>query len=113
MGTKNNPGSYDCYSNAHPDEPMFVLLGRDPFGGALVRLWAEARDTWKPGDPKIGEALECSREMDRWCRNQSRRAAYESVLSVLSFETLAAELRRRGATVTPAPHAGDGEPMTA
>ncbi|HAW11807.1 MAG TPA: aspartate decarboxylase, partial [Chloroflexi bacterium] len=30
MGTKNNPGKFDCYDDAHPDEPMFVLLGRDP-----------------------------------------------------------------------------------
>lgn len=29
MGTKNNPGAFDCYANAEPDEPMFVLLARD------------------------------------------------------------------------------------
>lgn len=29
MGTKNNPGEFDCYANAAPDEPMFILLGRD------------------------------------------------------------------------------------
>ena len=29
MGTKNNPGQFDCYRNAEPDEPMFVLLARD------------------------------------------------------------------------------------
>ena len=29
MGTKNNPGKFDCYEHAKPDEPMFVLLGRD------------------------------------------------------------------------------------
>ena len=23
MGTKNNPGSYDCYANLDPDEPYF------------------------------------------------------------------------------------------
>ena len=28
MGTKNNPGRFDCYGNAEPDEPIFVLLGR-------------------------------------------------------------------------------------
>ena len=30
MATKNNPGKFDCYTNAEPDEPMFILLGRDP-----------------------------------------------------------------------------------
>jgi hypothetical protein len=28
MGTKNVPGKFDCYANALPDEPTFVLLGR-------------------------------------------------------------------------------------
>lgn len=27
MGSKNNPGKYDCYEAADPDEPMFILLG--------------------------------------------------------------------------------------
>lgn len=40
MGTKNNPGAYDCYANAEPDEAMFVLLGRDKHAGLLVTLWA-------------------------------------------------------------------------
>ncbi len=56
MGTKNNPGEYDCYANAHGDEPMFVLLGRDDRAPALVEPWAalsEARGT----DPaKVAEA---------------------------------------------------------
>lgn len=38
MGTKNNPGTFDCYANAAPDEPMFVLLGRDKHAPLLVRL---------------------------------------------------------------------------
>jgi len=28
MATKKNPGEFDCYANAGPDEPMFVLLAR-------------------------------------------------------------------------------------
>lgn len=32
MGTKNQPGSFDCYANAKGDEPLFVLLGRDKQG---------------------------------------------------------------------------------
>ena len=26
MSTKNNPGSYDCYANADPDEPMWPVV---------------------------------------------------------------------------------------
>jgi hypothetical protein len=112
MGTKNNPGSYDCYENAHADEPMFVLLGRDPTGGALVRLWAEARESLKPGDPKVLEAVQCATAMDAWCREVGRTPTGK-LLELLAFADLADELRRRGATVTPAAHAGNGEPMTA
>ena len=43
MGTKNNPGKFDCYENAEPDEPMFVLLGRDPLAAHLVSLWSKIR----------------------------------------------------------------------
>lgn len=43
MGTKNAPAPFDCYANALPDEPMFVLLARDPHAPALVRLWAALR----------------------------------------------------------------------
>lgn len=43
MGTKNNPGSFDCYANAEPDEPMFTLLARDPLAPGLVRIWAALR----------------------------------------------------------------------
>lgn len=43
MGTKNNPGKFDCYANALPDEPTFVLLGRDPEFANLVLAWAERR----------------------------------------------------------------------
>ena len=106
MGTKNNPGAYDCYANAHPDEPMFILLGRDPAAGALVRLWCDIRDEAKPGDEKnaakISEAAACATAMEAWCQNAAHRLPVRNALSLLPFDYLAAELRRRGATVTPA-----------
>jgi len=43
MATKENPGRFDCYANARPNEPMFVLLGRDPVAWYLVLQWAELR----------------------------------------------------------------------
>lgn len=43
MGTKNDPGDYDCYANAEPDEPMFILLGRDPAASATVEAWRSIR----------------------------------------------------------------------
>lgn len=43
MGTKNNPGTFDCYANALPDEPLFVLLARDPDFARLVMKWSLRR----------------------------------------------------------------------
>ena len=43
MGSKIQPGKFDCYANALPDEPMFVLLARDPDFFRLVRKWAKRR----------------------------------------------------------------------
>ena len=64
--SKNNPGKWDCYAKAHPDEPMFVLLARDPLAPELVRQWAFRR--WHEGKdlPKAVEALNCANAMDNW-----------------------------------------------
>ena len=73
MGTRNNPGRYDCYANALPDEPMFVLLARDPDAAYIVRLWAGMRsrrikEGQRPeGDEAlVNEATECADNMERW-----------------------------------------------
>jgi len=44
MGTKNNPGNYDCYAKADPDEPIFTLRGKDVSAPYLVRMWAAVRE---------------------------------------------------------------------
>lgn len=66
MGTKNNPGKYDCYHNAHPDEPMFVLLARDPMAPVLVRLWADLRAHSAGNPSKVAEARACAVAMEKW-----------------------------------------------
>lgn len=66
MGTKNNPGSYDCYANAEPDEPMFILLARDPVAPLLVRWWAELRHDI--AIEKLSEAIDCADAMNVWRR---------------------------------------------
>ena len=43
MGTKEAPGEPDCYAEARPNEPIFILLGRDRHAPVLVRLWALLR----------------------------------------------------------------------
>jgi hypothetical protein len=59
VGTKNNPGSYDCYANAEPDEPMFVLLGHDKHAPALVWLWAVLRELDGESPEKVAESRAC------------------------------------------------------
>lgn len=66
MGTKNNPGEFDCYENAEPDEPMFVLLARDSQAPNLIRQWVKYREYLEGITPKLQEALDCADAMDRW-----------------------------------------------
>ncbi len=80
MGTKNNPGLYDCYANAEPDEPMFILLGRDPHAHIAVRRWASDRalmiaaGTKPAGDMRmVTEALECANTMEIYSVERRKR----------------------------------------
>lgn len=66
MGTKNNPGTFDCYANADNDEPMFVLLGRDPMAPSLVEAWADYREANGETMGKVDEARRCASSMREW-----------------------------------------------
>ena len=73
MGTKENPAPFDCYANALPDEPMFVLLARDPHAPRLLEEWAIQRrkdidmnERPKSDDAMVKEAIECAEAMRDW-----------------------------------------------
>ena len=58
---------HTCMRHAHPEEMVFVLLGRDPAAPIAIRAWIAERlrlgkniDT----DPQITEATECARVME-------------------------------------------------
>ena len=77
MSTKINPGEFDCYANAEPDEPMFVLLARDASAPGHVRSWAlcRANDINKGLKPEsdmiqVQEAFQCAEAMDEWRRER-------------------------------------------
>ena len=72
MGTKNNPGKFDCYANAEPDEPMFVLLGRDKHAPMLVYLWARLRQIDSEDPDKIIEALDCASAMIKYLKTKGK-----------------------------------------
>jgi hypothetical protein len=65
MTTKNQPGPYDCYAKAEPDEPMFVLLARDKRAPIMVRMWATSSQQTM-SEAKFKEALACADAMEHW-----------------------------------------------
>lgn len=92
MGTKNNPGEFDAYAKAEPDEPLFTLIGRDPMAFHLVRIWTALR--WRhfgmahallddaicdmgnrkvphTEETKLLEALACSDQMKAWAERSA------------------------------------------
>jgi hypothetical protein len=88
MGTKNNPGNFDCYAKAAADEPIFTLRGKDPIAPYLVEVWHATRKgdfssakalitaascddgvlsrVSEDGYNKLDEALVCAKEMRQW-----------------------------------------------
>lgn len=71
MGTKTDPGPFNCLAAAEPDEPIFILLGRDPHAHVAVRRWADDREQWiragaKPLEDmrRVWEARECADKME-------------------------------------------------
>lgn len=69
MGTKMNPGAFDCYANAAEDEPMFVLLARDERAPELVRRWANVAEAGGTNPAKVAEARKCATDMEKWSGN--------------------------------------------
>lgn len=55
MSSKLMPGEFDCYAAALPDEPMFILLARDPSAPEMLRAWARRRrdDIFKAHDGPV------------------------------------------------------------
>ncbi len=73
MGTKQTPAKFDCYTNALPDEPMFILLARDPAAPLLVKNWAIRRGNQitagerpESDQAMVEEAYECADKMRAW-----------------------------------------------
>lgn len=66
MGTKKNPAKYDCYANADPNEPMFILLGRDFGAPVLIEKWALKRENDGEDPAIVAEARECATAMRTW-----------------------------------------------
>ena len=82
MGTKNNPGQFDCYDELEPDEPYFVLKASDPLAPGIVRVWALRYRTLvergaKPPEnmAKVQEALDVARAMSEYYFRREEQVA--------------------------------------
>lgn len=64
--TKGNAGRFDCYANAEPNEPMFILLARDFWAPVLVRGWATFRENAGEDAEKVANARACADAMEQW-----------------------------------------------
>lgn len=71
MGTKLDPGKFDC--QPMPDEPFFTLLARDPVAPFLVEDWAQNRERAinhanRPDSDteQVEEARNCAHDMRVW-----------------------------------------------
>lgn len=74
MGTKNNPGKFDCYARAELDEPVFVLLGRDPVASLVVEYWMMLRERLGKTEKEVlGEAETCAVSMQNWAKKKGRQ----------------------------------------
>jgi hypothetical protein len=92
MGTKKDPGNHDCYAKAAPDEPMFILLARDPIAPLLIRIWADLKsqlDGFGPdgnGTSQVKEALQAGQAFVAWGTKQSQLYPWRQRLATMIFE---------------------------
>jgi hypothetical protein len=70
--TKAKPSPEGCYARALPDEPMFILLGRDRCAPDAIRRWADERtrlaieEDWSEDPERITDAVDTADAMERW-----------------------------------------------
>ena len=69
MSSKATDGPDSCYNRALNDEPMFVLLGRDPTAPFVVLFWCKLRTLLDPEGKdaaQIAEAHACTTALRDW-----------------------------------------------
>lgn len=65
MAVDIDAGNHDCLAKRLKGEPMFIILGRDPDAGNIVRMWAQRREA--AGDPNHArDVFALADEMDAW-----------------------------------------------
>jgi len=107
MGTKAEPSLFDAYDKAEPNEPIFVLLGRDPQAPDIVLDWAFRRErSIRRGDhpmsdmAKVQEARALAGEMRTVARSRRASAATATTLRRRRAPTIPTRARRMPTVAT-------------
>lgn len=116
MGTKSEPGRFNCFEAALPDEPVFVLLGRDTQAPGLLHMWAFERaqgiaeGRFPESDlAKVHEAQRLASQMIDWRqRNDGAWRAKNPELPLVPA-SFAHECAATGQSCRPGPHGPRGE----
>lgn len=76
-----------CFNRALPEEPMFVLLGRDASAPDVLRRWASdrvERGKNQAGDQQIVKALKLAEEMERYLADKHSPVAMAGTTTSLA-----------------------------
>lgn len=103
MGTKVEPGKYDCYGAAKDDEPLFTLLARDGSAPRLVEAWAQLRQNAIAAGvapstdiEKVEDARQCAVAMRQWhFANKTAEVAHPEAPIEVDNRRIVEELQKR------------------
>ena len=90
MSTKANPGAFDTYAAAEPNEPIFTLRANDPHASSLVFAWGALALHAKEDKAKLLDAGKTSADMALWAQEHEIKAS--SILDIV--QVLLKELAR-------------------
>ena len=78
--TRRRKVEYDCLKKLEPDEPCFVLIGRDRASTAVIKIWAtlwlqEISLGLRPESDRaqVTQALKIARDMEIWLRDRDQK----------------------------------------
>lgn len=85
MGTKKDPGPFDCYTTAEADEPIFTLKASDPVFSKVIEHWLRERQLhfFMEGTPIT--------EKEREKREEARKVIGQGIAWQLARELLEIE----------------------
>lgn len=96
MGTKEQPGQFDCYAALEADEPFFVLKATDPSAPLAVIVWSEhyrerkqRAGAWNErAVARYCEAHQIANQMSEWRARRDQSRDEPVPFSVASPQTL-------------------------